>query len=107
MIESKDNEKLKLVRKLRGAPGTKVQIAVRRHGAESPLTFDLVREQIKVASVVGKRLASNILYLRLKQFQEGTHQELVTAHVKLPQEAPAPTGPASSTVTSQPARCRK
>ena len=30
----------KLVRKLRGAPGTKVQIGVRRAGSDSPLTFD-------------------------------------------------------------------
>jgi len=47
----------KLVRKLRGAPGTKVQISVRRAGVENPVTFDLVREQIKVTSVVGKRMA--------------------------------------------------
>src|SRR5262245_3175598 len=78
----------KLVRKVRGAPGTKVQVAVRRASSESPLTFDLVREQIKVASVVGKRMASNILYLRLKQFQEGTHQELVQALAKLREESP-------------------
>jgi carboxyl-terminal processing protease len=79
----------KLVRKLRGAPGTKVQISLRRAGSEAPLTFDLVREQIKVASVVGKRLLSNILYLRLKQFQEGTHQELLTTLARLRDEAPA------------------
>jgi len=80
----------KMVRKLRGTPGTKVQIAVRRAGSEVPLTFDLVREQIKVASVVGKRLFSNILYLRLKQFQEGTHDELVATLGKLRDEQRAP-----------------
>src|SRR5258708_40049130 len=79
----------KLVRKLRGAPGTKVQIAVRRAGVEAPITFDLVREQIKVTSVVGKRMASNILYIRLKQFQEGTHDELVATLAKLRDESSA------------------
>src|SRR5689334_7294864 len=67
----------KMIRRLRGAPGTKVQIAVRRAGVEAPITFDLVREQIKVTSVVGKRLADGVLYLRIKQFQEGTHEELL------------------------------
>src|SRR5258708_613939 len=57
----------KLVRRLRGTPGTRVQIGVRRAGSESTLTFDLVREQIRVASVVAKRLASDVLYVRLKQ----------------------------------------
>ncbi len=80
----------KLVRKLRGAPGTKVQIGVRRAGTEAPLTFDLIREQIKVSSVVGKRLSSDILYVRLKQFQEGTHQELVETLARVRQQSPAP-----------------
>jgi carboxyl-terminal processing protease len=80
----------KLVRRLRGAPGTKVQIGVRRASSEAPLTFDLVREQIKVASVVGKRLLSNVLYLRLKQFQEGTHDELMSTLARVRGETPAP-----------------
>src|SRR5215831_1022891 len=42
----------KLVRKLRGAPGSRVQLTVRRSGADAVLVFDLVREQIQVASVV-------------------------------------------------------
>ena len=33
-----------------------------------------MREQIKVTSVVGKRLDGDVAYLRLKQFQEGTHR---------------------------------
>src|SRR6185436_12173607 len=64
------------------------QVAVRRPGNDAPITFDLLREQIKVASVVGKRMSSNILYLRLKQFQEGTHQELVQTMAKLREESP-------------------
>src|SRR5258706_9295729 len=80
----------KLVRRLRGTPGTKVQIAVRRPGTESTLTFDLVREQIQVASVVGKRLASDVLYVRLKQFQEGTHDELLATLAKVRAESRAP-----------------
>jgi len=69
----------KLVRKMRGAPGSKVQVSVRRSGRDAPLTFDLVREQIRVASVVAARLAGDVLYLRLKQFQDGTHDEMLAA----------------------------
>jgi carboxyl-terminal processing protease len=83
----------KLVRKLRGAPGTAVEVAVRRAGIENPVTFRLVREQIKVTSVVAKRLAGDVLYLRLKQFQRGTHDELLAAVGRVRAEAaPALTG---------------
>jgi carboxyl-terminal processing protease len=78
----------RLVRRLRGSPGSRVQIGVRRPGSEVPLSFDLVREQIRVTSVVGKRLASDVLYLRLKQFQEGTHRELLEAIGRARQESP-------------------
>ena len=80
----------RLVRRLRGTPGSRVQIGVRRPSTESSLTFDLVREQIKVASVVGKRLTSDVLYLRLKQFQEGTHRELLEAIGRVRQESSRP-----------------
>jgi carboxyl-terminal processing protease len=80
----------RLVRHLRGTPGSRVQIGVRRPSTESSLTFDLVREQIKVASVVGKRLASDVLYVRLKQFQEGTHRELLEAIGRVRQESSRP-----------------
>ena len=80
----------RLVRRLRGTPGSRVQIGVRRPGTDGTLTFDLVREQIKVTSVVGKRLFSDVLYLRLKQFQEGTHRELLEAIGRARQESPRP-----------------
>ena len=48
-----------------------------RPGLAEPLTFTLQREEIHVTSVVGKRLANDVAYLRLKQFQEGTHDELL------------------------------
>jgi len=80
----------KLVRRLRGTPGSRVQIGVRRPNTETSLTFDLVREQIKVTSVVGKRLTSDVLYLRLKQFQEGTHRELLEAIGRARQESSRP-----------------
>lgn len=83
----------KLVRKLRGAPGTHVKIGVRRKGLEQPLTLDLVREEIKVASIAGQWLDGAVLYIRLKQFQDGTHDELLKTLGKLRGEgAKTPSG---------------
>jgi carboxyl-terminal processing protease len=80
----------KLVRKLRGVPGSHVKLGVRRKGSDTPLVFDLVRAEIKVKSVAAKRLAADVLYLRVKQFQEGTHDELLSAIGRVRAEAPAP-----------------
>jgi carboxyl-terminal processing protease len=80
----------KMVRKMRGTPGSRVQVTVRRPGAEAVLVFDLVREQIRVSSIVAKRLLSDVLFLRIKQFQEGTHDELLQALAKVRREKSAP-----------------
>lgn len=67
----------KLVRRLRGAPQSRVKLTIARPGAREPLTFELVREIIKVPSVFASVLEGGIAYVRIKQFQERTHEELV------------------------------
>ncbi len=67
----------KIIRLMRGPPKTQVVLTVKREGVDEPITFELLREHIKVRSVEGKRLKQNVVYLRLKQFQQGTHQELL------------------------------
>lgn len=69
----------KIVEYMRGPAGTKVTLLIGREGAEEPLTFELTREVVRVASVEFKRLDKGVLYLRLKQFQETTHAELLKA----------------------------
>jgi carboxyl-terminal processing protease len=73
----------KLVKHLRGAPGGRVQIGVRRQGVPEVLSFNLVREVIHVPSVSSKLLADRVAYVRVKQFQEHTHDELLDAAAKL------------------------
>ena len=73
----------KLVTVMRGPSGSKVKMTVRRPGVVDPITFDLTREEIHVASVTGKRLDNDVAYIRLKQFQEGTHEELLRTAAKL------------------------
>jgi carboxyl-terminal processing protease len=92
-VDGKDpgNEPLdKLVKRLRGAPGTHVKMGVRRAGVAEILTFDLVREVIHVRSVTSKLLADRVAYVRVKQFQERTHDELLEAAAKLRARAGGP-----------------
>jgi carboxyl-terminal processing protease len=50
------------------------------------LTFELTREIIHVSAVLQRLLTGNIAYLRIKQFQEKTHEELMAATGKLRSE---------------------
>lgn len=106
----------KVVKRMRGAAGTKVKITMLRESkggakkdskelkeealdagaatdAASPersgqtLTFELTREVIHVSAVLHKLLDGNIGYMRIKQFQERTHAELMTAASKMRAEA--------------------
>lgn len=79
----------KLITLMRGPAKSKVKITVRRATVAEPLTFELTREVIHVKSIVGKRLAGDVAYLRLKQFQDGTHEELLRSAAKLRAESPA------------------
>ncbi|MBI4950520.1 MAG: PDZ domain-containing protein [Myxococcales bacterium] len=70
------------VKRLRGKPGTKVTIFVTREGADGwqgEKKFELEREDIEVASVEGRRLDGDVGYVRLKQFQQTTEEELRAA----------------------------
>jgi carboxyl-terminal processing protease len=80
----------KLVGLMRGPAGSSVKLMIRRPGVPEPIAMTLVREEIHVNSVVGKRLANDVAYLRLKQFQEGTHDELLRVAAKLRAESKAP-----------------
>jgi len=111
----------KVVKRMRGAAGTKVKITVLREvkgaktkerasreakepkeeaadaGAAAPapppertgqtLTFELTREVIHVSAVLHKLLDGNVGYLRIKQFQERTHAELMAAAAKMRAES--------------------
>jgi len=80
----------KLVTMMRGPAGSTVRVTVRRAGVSEPITFTLAREEIHVKSVAAKRLVGDIAFIRLKQFQEGTHDELLRAAAKLRAESKAP-----------------
>jgi len=66
------------VKRLRGEPGTKVVVWVKRESENWPdaRPFELTRERIKVPSVEHRLLDGGIGYVRLKQFQSTTAAEL-------------------------------
>ena len=66
----------KAVEKMRGKPGTQVVLTIVRKDAERPLTFTLTREEINVKSVRAKMLEPGYGYIRIRNFQERTGEDL-------------------------------
>ena len=64
------------IKKMRGAPGSKVTLTIARRGEDKPLVVALVREEIKVHSVKAKLVEPGYAWLRISQFQELTLDEL-------------------------------
>jgi carboxyl-terminal processing protease len=80
-----------LVERMRGPAGTSVQVGIRRGNEDKILNFALRREVITVASVTSQALVDGIAYVRIKQFQRGTHTELLAAIGHL-RDTAAPSG---------------
>lgn len=67
------------VDRLRGEPGSKVTIWIHRDGSDGwagSRPFELVREVIRVTSIEHEKLDDGIGYVRIKQFQQTTADEL-------------------------------
>jgi carboxyl-terminal processing protease len=80
----------KLIRKMRGDPGSRVQLSVQSEKDETTRRLVLVRDAIRVKSVVGKRLLGDIGYVRIKQFQRETHTQFLETLGDLRAAAPRP-----------------
>ncbi|MFA7438187.1 S41 family peptidase [Castellaniella sp.] len=65
------------VKKMRGEPGTSIDLTIQRAGSGKPLEFHIVREMIKTRSVRGKMLKDDIAYVRVTQFQDRTTADLI------------------------------
>ena len=75
------------VQKMRGEPGSKVQLTVAREGADKPLIFDLKRDIISVASVRSRMLEPGLGYVRISSFTTDTGENLSKEMLKLKKEA--------------------
>jgi carboxyl-terminal processing protease len=84
----------KMVRRMRGPTGTHVKLFIRRDGVRDPLVFDLQRAVVHVTSVASRLLDGGVAYVRVKQFQEHTHDELLRAAGRLRAQASGANGAA-------------
>lgn len=78
-IEGRDARDMRImdaVRVMRGEPGTRVQVRIRREGEAHALDFTLTREVIQVEAVEARVLPDRIVYVRIRSFQETTTTEL-------------------------------
>jgi carboxyl-terminal processing protease len=80
---SRDLRMDQALRRLRGPRGTRVLLEVRRSGAPGPLTFEILRDVIKLVSVSTKLLDGGIGYVRVKSFQDRTESQLRAALEKM------------------------
>jgi carboxyl-terminal processing protease len=80
---TKDMSLVDAVKKMRGLKGTKINLTIRREGANELLDFSLVRDVIRVQSVRSRTLEPGYGYVRLAQFQERSDRDLQRALEKL------------------------
>src|SRR5574339_659432 len=78
-LSTKDMQLSDAVKRMRGKPGTKITITVVREGWTEAKDFFITREQIRVQSVRSRQLEPGIEYIRLRQFQEQTSNDLESA----------------------------
>lgn len=69
--------------KMRGAPGTKIDLGIQRENESKLIEISLIRAEIKVSSVRSKDLGEGIGYLRITQFQDKSGEELIAEIEKL------------------------
>jgi len=72
---------------MRGKPGTSVTLTIARKDEAKPLIFKLVREEINVKSIRYKMVEPGYGYVRIRNFQERTGEELAQALKALYKEA--------------------
>jgi carboxyl-terminal processing protease len=82
-LTTKDMQLADAVKRMRGKPGTKVTITVAREGWAEPKDVEIQREVIHVQSVRSQELPDGVGYIRIRQFQEQTAQDLDAALDKL------------------------
>ena len=64
------------VDRLRGAPGTKVSIRISRRGWTEPRPIEITRAIIRIESIESRLLPNGVGYLRIRNFQGNTYDDL-------------------------------
>lgn len=89
-IEGRDARNMDVdtaVRRMRGTPGSRVRVELRRRGRREPMRVELVREVVHVESVDARLLPEGVGYVNLKSFQDRASEEMERALDRLDREA--------------------
>ena len=78
-LPTKDMTLMEAVKLLRGPKGTQVTISIMREGFDKPKEFTITRDIIELDSSTHRMLVDNIGYIRLRQFQEDSADEVEEA----------------------------
>lgn len=78
------------VDKMRGEPGSVIKLTILRDGQEAPLTVEIERAVIHVASVKTRLLEKSYGYVRISNFQTQTAQDLVKRIEEMKQNSDGP-----------------
>jgi carboxyl-terminal processing protease len=84
---TKDLTLMEAVKRMRGEPGTKIDLTVVREGFEKPRKFTITRDIIRIESVKSRMLTDHIGYVRVIQFQQDTGTKTRQAVNQLQEEA--------------------
>ncbi len=76
----------KAVKKMRGKPGTDIDLTIAREGENKPLEFTITRAVIKTESVRHELLEPGMGYIRVSQFQSRTVEQMLEALDELVKE---------------------
>jgi len=69
---TKDMNLMDAVKKMRGEPGTDIELTVVREGFDKPRSFTITRDIIRIESVKSRMLEPGLGYVRITQFQQDT-----------------------------------
>lgn len=78
------------VDRLRGKPGSEIELTLSRESVGTPWDISLKRETIRVSSVRTRLLARQFAYVRISTFQEETGADMLRKLAKLKQQSPEP-----------------
>ena len=77
-----------VINRMRGKPGSKVKLTMRRKGRPDPIQFLLERANVEVHSVKQELLEPGYGYIRISQFSETTAHDLTHAITQIKSRSP-------------------
>jgi len=87
LMVGKDVKNEKVLSKLRGKKGTKVNVGIKRKGIKEPIQFTITRGEIPIYSVdVSYMIDEKTGYIKVSRFGEQTYEEFMKAMLELTEQ---------------------